>query len=275
MKIIGERINSTRSEIKKALDENDINFLLKEAKNQVASGADYIDVNCAAAMGEEANKLKEIITAIREELDCGISIDTPDTELIKTLLGSMDMGKPFINSISAETDRIKELPVILNQKKSYVITLAMDDNGMPDDLEGRLKVSESIISYAKDNNVALDNIYIDLLVKPVSTEPKQASYFLEAVKTLSEKNINTIGGLSNVSFGLPKRALLNAVFIKLVIDAGISALIIDPTEALTRKVLLKEELPKEQFVLAKEVLLGQDDYASNYIKAFREGRLEF
>ena len=275
MKIIGERINSTRLEIKKALDENDINFLLKEAKRQVASGADYIDVNCAAAMEKEADKLKEIITVIREELDCGISIDTPDTELTKAILGSMNIGKPFVNSITAETDRIKELPVILNQKDSYVITLAMDDNGMPDDLEDRLRVSESIISYAKNNNIALNNIYIDLLVKPVSTEPKQASYFLEAVKTLSDKGINTIGGLSNVSFGLPKRALLNAVFIKLVIDAGISGLIIDPTEALTSKVLSKEELPKEQFVLAKEVLLGQDDYASNYIKAFREGKLEF
>ena len=275
MKIIGERINSTRLQIKKALDENDINFLLKEAKRQVASGADYIDVNCAAAMEKEADKLKEIITAIREELDCGISIDTPDTELTKAILGSMNIGKPFVNSITAETDRIKELPVILNQKDSYVITLAMDDNGMPDDIEDRIRVSESIISYAKDNNIALNNIYIDLLVKPVSTEPKQASYFLEAVKVLSDKDINTIGGLSNVSFGLPKRALLNAVFIKLVIDAGISGLIIDPTEALTSKVLSKEELPKEQFVLAKEVLLGQDDYASNYIKAFREGRLEF
>ena len=187
----------------------------------------------------------------------------------------MDIGKPFINSITAESDRIKDLPIFLNQKNSYVITLAMDDKGMPDNLEDRLRVSESIITYAKDKNIALDNIYIDLLVKPVSTEPKQASYFLEAVKRLSDKGINTIGGLSNVSFGLPKRALLNAVFIKLVIDAGISGLIIDPTEALTGKVLLKEELPKEQFVLAKEVLLGQDDYASNYIKAFREGRLEF
>ena len=275
MKIIGERINSTRLQIKKALDENDINFLLKEAKRQVVSGADYIDVNCAAAMEKEADKLREIITAIREELGCGVSIDTPDTELIKIILGSMDAGKPFVNSITAEADRLKELPVILNQKDSYVITLAMDDNGMPDDLEDRLRVSESIISYAKDNNIALDNIYIDLLVKPVSTEPKQASYFLEAVKVLSDKGINTIGGLSNVSFGLPKRTLLNAVFIKLVIDAGISGLIIDPTEALTSKVLSKEELPKEQFVLAKEVLLGQDDYASNYIKAFREGRLEF
>jgi len=275
MKIIGERINSTRSQIKKAIDENNINFLLEEAKSQVASGADYIDVNCAASMEKEADKLKEIITAIRKDLNCGISIDTPDTELAKTILGSMDIGKPFINSITAETDRIKELPIILNQKKSYVITLAMDDNGMPDDLEDRLRVSESIISYAKDNDIALDNIYIDLLVKPVSTEPKQASYFLEAVKRLSDKGINTIGGLSNVSFGLPKRALLNAVFIKLVIDAGITGVIIDPTEVLTGKVLSKEELPKEQFALAKEVLLGQDEYASNYIKAFREGRLEF
>ena len=275
MKIIGERINSTRSQIKKALDENDINFLLEEARIQVASGADYIDVNCAASMEKEADKLKEIITAIRKDLNCGISIDTPDTELTKTILGSMDIGKPFINSITAESDRIKDLPIFLNQKNSYVITLAMDDKGMPDNLEDRLRVSESIITYAKDKNIALDNIYIDLLVKPVSTEPKQASYFLEAVKRLSDKGINTIGGLSNVSFGLPKRALLNAVFIKLVIDAGISGLIIDPTEALTGKVLLEEELPKEQFVLAKEVLLGQDDYASNYIKAFREGRLEF
>ena len=275
MKIIGERINSTRSQIKKALDENEINFLLEEARIQVASGADYIDVNCAASMEKEADKLKEIVTAIRKDLNCGISIDTPDTELTKTILNSMDIGKPFINSITAESDRIKDLPILLNQKKSYVITLAMDDKGMPDNLEDRLRVSESIITYAKDKNIALDNIYIDLLVKPVSTEPKQASYFLEAVKRLSDKGINTIGGLSNVSFGLPKRALLNAVFIKLVIDAGISGLIIDPTEALTGKVLLKEELPKEQFVLAKEVLLGQDDYASNYIKAFREGRLEF
>ena len=100
MKIIGERINSTRLEIKKALDENDINFLLEEAKSQVAAGADYIDVNCAAAMEKEADKLREIITAIREELGCGVSIDTPDTELIKIILGSMDAGKPFVFNYS-------------------------------------------------------------------------------------------------------------------------------------------------------------------------------
>jgi len=144
---------------------------------------------------------------------------------------------------------------------------------MPDNIDDRVSIAEDIISAAASKGVHKNNIFIDPLVKPISTEPKQAYCFLESIKALKKKGIRCIGGLSNVSFGLPQRDLLNAVFTKLAIAAGIDAAIIDPTQNLVKDLLSGKELPKEIFSLAEDALLGRDEYSIKYIKAFREGIL--
>jgi cobalamin-dependent methionine synthase I len=272
MIIIGEKINSTRKNIKQALSDKNLEALMEEVAGQLSSGSDYIDINTAASIEREKDDLLWLIDNAQNRFDCGISIDSPDSSIVRECLKSCK-HKPFINSISAETSRIALMKELMNSKDSYIIVLAMDDNGMADNLESRLSIAEKIISFADSQGIDKDNVFVDPLVKPVSTEPDQAVFFLEAVRLLKDKGIRCIGGLSNVSFGLPRRDILNAVFIKLARDAGIDAAIIDSTQAIVKETLNNKELPEEIFSLAQDVITGKDDYSMRYIKAFREGRL--
>jgi 5-methyltetrahydrofolate--homocysteine methyltransferase len=270
MIIIGERINSTRGDIKKALINNDLNFLMSEAKMQLHCGAEFIDINTAATLEKERDNLLWLTRNIQDKFDCKISIDSPDEEIIKSALKICKV-KPIINSISGEDKKLSLLDDLAKEKESYIIALTINNNGMPDNIDDRVSIAEDIISFAASKGMDKNNIFVDPLVKPVSTEPKQAYCFLESIKALKKKGIRCIGGLSNVSFGLPKRDLLNAVFTKLAMDAGIDAAIIDPTQNLVKDLLSGKELPEEVFSLAENALLGRDEYSINYIKAFREG----
>lgn len=272
MIVIGERINSTRGSIQKALADNNFDFLMDEAGNQLDSKAEFIDINTAASLEKEEELLTGLVNRIQDKFDCGICIDSPDSKVIKSAL-KICRKKPFINSVSGESKRLALAADFAKERKSFIIALAMDDNGMPDDVKKRVAVAESIVSFAVSNGFDKSDIFIDPLAKPVSTEPKQAGFFLETVKILKDEGISCTGGLSNVSFGLPKRELLNAAFLKLAIDAGIGAAIIDPMQPLVNDVLEGNSLPEEVFQLAKAALLGEDEYSMNYIKAFREGRL--
>ena len=272
MIIIGERINSTRSSIKKALVDNNLSFLLSEVEKQIDCGAQFVDINTAANLEKEEDNLLSLIRNIQGKFDCRISIDSPDSKVIKSAL-KICKAKPFINSISGEENRLCLLADYAKERESHIIALTINNDGMPEEIDDRISIAEDIISTAVSKGIDKNNIFIDPLVKPISTEPKQASYYLEAVKALKVKGIRCIGGLSNVSFGLPQRDLLNAVFIKLAMDAGIDAAIIDPTQNLVKDLLGGKELPEELFSLAEEALLGRDEYSINYIKAFRAGIL--
>lgn len=273
MIIIGERINSSRKRIREAMDSRDDPLLAQEARLQIESGAAFIDINSAATMEAEIDILTQLIVYLQQEVGCSISIDSPNPDAIRAAL-SVHKGKPFVNSITAEREKLERLLPIISENDSYVVALTIDDNGMPHDADGRVALADKIISEAQSFGIPKDNIYIDALVKPVSTEADQAASFLEAVGMLKSKGIKTVGGLSNVSFGLPQRGLLNAAFLRLAMERGIDAAIIDPTDVLIRKVLEGKELPDEQFSLAKDLLLGRDEFSMAYIKAFREGRLE-
>lgn len=273
MIVIGERINSTRKNIKEALECKNLDLLLDEAGRQLSSGADYIDINTAGHIGYERDDLLWLVENIQNKFDCNISIDSPDSSIVKEAL-KLCRHKPFINSISAEKNRLLLLKELMRQKDSYIVILAINENGMPSDVEGRLAIADDIISFARSQEIDKKNIFIDPLVKPISTEPQQAGFFLESVKLLKEKGISCIGGLSNVSFGLPRRDILNAVFIKLALDAGIDAAIIDPAQKAASDVLKGKHLPEEIFLLAEDAILGKDEYSMNYIKAYRAGCLD-
>jgi cobalamin-dependent methionine synthase I len=274
MIVIGEKINSTRKNIKNALDEKRLDILMGEAEAQIACGADYIDINTAACIEREKEDLIWLLQNIQDKFDCSFSIDSPDTSIVSEAI-KLCRKSPFVNSISAEKCRLSLMKSIMNERESNIIVLAMNDNGIPDDTEGRLAVSDDIVSFALSQGIDKDSIFIDPLAKPVSTEPNQARCFLETVKRLTDKGIKCTGGLSNISFGLPKRDLLNAVFVKLAMDAGISAAIIDPTQAAVKSILNGNCLPKEIFSVVEDAIMGRDDYSMNYIKAYREGRLDF
>ncbi|MDD5504978.1 MAG: dihydropteroate synthase [Candidatus Omnitrophica bacterium] len=274
MIIIGEKINSTRRHIKEAIAGKRLDVLLEEAGSQLLSGAQYIDINTAASIAKEKDDLIWLLENVQEKFGCGLSIDSPDPGIVKEAIG-LCAKRPFVNSITGEKSRIGFMKSFMSCRQCFIIALSINDDGIPDDVEGRVSVAEEIIKYAALQGVDRRDVFIDPLVKPVSTEPGQARCFLEAVKILKGKGISCIGGLSNISFGLPRRDILNAVFIRLAIDAGIDAAILDPTQKQTGALLSGKDMPKQVFSIAQDAILGKDEYSMNYIKAFRAGLLEF
>ncbi len=267
MLIIGERINSSRKSIELAIAKKDEAFLIEQARIQLEAGATFIDVNCAVFLEKEEETLLWLIKIIQGNFSAPICIDSPDPEVIKAAL-EIHKGKPFINSITAEDKKLKAMQGVLKSKDAFVVALTMDEGGIPEAMQDRIKIAEYLADTLKKNtSFDVSNMYVDPLVKPISSEPYEAKKFLDCVKQLKAKGIKTVGGLSNVSYGLPQRRILNSVFISLALDAGIDALIIDPTYRTLK-------LPQEIYDLAKAALLGEDPYCSNYIKAFRQGMLK-
>ncbi len=285
MLIIGERINSSRRSIEQAISEKNAPFLIEQARLQAESGANFVDVNCAVRLKKEKEDLVWLMKILQDNLNIPISIDSPDPEVIDAALGA-HKGKPFVNSITAESKKLKTMLDILKGREVFIIALTMDDSGIPSGFEERISIAKNMVDFLKKAGINADNIYVDPLVKPISSEPDQAKQFLEAVVILKQNGIKTIGGLSNVSYGLPARRILNAAFLSLAIKAGIDAVIIDPVDKLIQSAIKRQRKGSDAdartlrpvsdpnaFNLARKALLGEDSYCANYIKAFREGKL--
>ena len=265
MIIIGERINSTRKQVQQAIKERDAAFILNETRQQLDSGADFIDVNCAMTTGDEIQDIDWVISVIQSEItDISICIDSPNYLAIdRALKVYKAKGGIFINSITGEPSRIKKIVPMAKEYNTKLIALTMDESGMPNTAAKRLEIAKSITDRVAKEGFNIDNLYFDSLIRPISTEPEQAKEFLKSVPLIKGLGrVKTICGLSNVSFGLPNRRLINSIFLSMAIHAGLDAAILDPTD---KKILSS--------LKASNVLLGMDEYCAGYIKAFREEKL--
>lgn len=264
MLIVGERINSTRQTIQEAIGKRDAAFVVKEASRQLASGAGFIDVNCAMTSGDEIGDIDWVINVLQGALpDISISIDSPNHLAIdKAIKAYKAKGGLMINSITAEAARIRDILPLAVKAKAKLIALTMDDKGMPDTAEDRTKIARSIIETVEKGGFSRKDLYIDPLIRPVSTEPAQAKEFLKSLPMIKDLGTNTICGLSNVSFGLPDRKVINSTFLAMAVYAGLDAAILDPTDKLMNS-----------NIKASLAITGKDDYCADYIKAFRDGNL--
>lgn len=265
MLIIGERINSTRPKIREAIKDRDANHILREAKSQLASGASYIDLNCAVTSGDELQDMDWIMSVIQSGIpEVSVCIDSPNhLALEKGLKAYRAKGSLFINSITAEDSRINNVLPLAIRYKTKLVALTMDGKGMPNTAGERLEIAVHIFDKVRKGGFNTDDLYIDALIRPISTEPEQAKEFLKSIKMIKGLgNVKTICGLSNVSFGLPDRGLINSIFLAMAMNEGLDAAIIDPTE---KHVALS--------LAASNALLGADEYCGEYIRAFREGKL--
>lgn len=265
MLIIGERINSTRPKIHEAIRDRNAGHIVREVQGQLAAGAGYIDVNCAITTTDELQDIDWVISVIRSEVP-GISlcIDSPNYLAIERALGShKHEGGLFINSITAEDSRISSVLPLAIKYKTKLIALTMDDRGMPDTAEARCEIAKYIVDVVKKAGFNIEDLYIDPLIRPISVEPNQALEFLKSIKMIkSLGGVKTICGLSNVSFGLPNRGLINSIFLAMAMAEGLDGAIIDPTEKHIASSLA-----------ASSAILAEDEYCGGYIRAFREGRL--
>ncbi len=264
MIIVGERINASRKRIAKALDERDAKRIEREAKRQAECGATYIDINAGTSVAKEVENLKWLAEVVSACVEKPLCVDSANPEALDAALPLNKTDRPMINSITAEEKRIEGILPLVKKYDAKVVALTMDDSGMPEDTDGRVAVAEKLRERLSAEGVPDDDIFFDVLIRPVSTDPSQALHCLEAVKAIRAKfpEVHFMCGMSNVSFGLPKRKILNRTFLTMLLAAGQDGAILDPTE---------EDVSATLF--ATRALLGQDEYCMEYIGAERDGRL--
>ncbi|MFQ6092243.1 MAG: dihydropteroate synthase [bacterium] len=263
MLIIGERINSSRRAIAEAVERRDGPFLAKEAKEQEAAGADMIDL-CLGTFGEQEPELIGWLAEIAQEaVSLPLCIDSPRAETIETALKRCSR-KIAVNSITAETERFNSFLPLIQKHGSAVIALCMDDRGLSDSPEVRCEIGLRLVESLMQAGLSREEIYIDPVVQPIASESGAAEVCLESIRLIRSRapEVHIICGLRNVSYGLPKRELLEGGFLPMAMLMGMDAVILNP---LDRKLMAT--------LRAAQALLGQDDYCMDYITAYREGRL--
>jgi cobalamin-dependent methionine synthase I len=264
--VVGERINSSRKAIAPAIVARDKNFIGQEALNQIAAGALYIDVNCGTLLAEEPECLEWLVKTVQDVTGGSLcSLDSPSPLALERALKA-HQGKPLINSVTGERERLASILPLVREYKTAIVALAMDDNGMPETAEERFQIAANLVGELTKSGVELTDIYLDPMVRPVSTGGHYGRVVFETIQKINREfpGIHTICGLSNISFGLPARKLINHTFLIMAMMAGLDSAILDPLDKRLTS-LLK----------AAEVLLERDEYALNYISAFREEKLEF
>ncbi len=264
MLVVGERINSSRKSIEPAIRDRDVGFIEKEARDQVDAGAHVIDVNTATLMDEEAESLKWTVQLIQEAVEVPICIDSPNPIAMGEVL-PLCKGKAMVNSITAEKERYAKLIPLIQEHKPNVVGLCMDDRGMPDSAEDRIRISSDLIGKLTKDGVPIGDIYIDPVVTPVSTDTRYGMAVLEAIAAIMKAfpGVHTICGLSNVSYGLPNRKQVNQMFLVMAMTKGLDAVILDPCD---KRIMSN--------LITTMTLLGQDKFCMNYLAAFRQGKFD-
>ena len=264
MLVIGELINSTRKQIRTAVEGKDAAYIQGLAQKQAAAGANWIDVNAGAFPTDEVEKMQWLISVIRQVTDAPLSIDSPRPAAVEAGL-AMAGKEPFLNSISAESERYATLIPFVKKYTTRVVALSLDDNGMTDDMNKVWEVADGLIKRLEDDGVPPDHIFVDPLIRPVSTNGEYAMGALWVVEKITavHPQVHKTCGLSNVSYGLPKRKLVNQVFVAMAIARGMDSAIIDP---LDQRMMAT--------IAVAEALSGKDQFCMNYITADREGKLD-
>mgnify|MGYP006296569671 CR=1 FL=1 len=261
--IIGERINPTgRKSLAKALVEGNMDVLPKEATAQVEAGADVLDVNVGAAGVDEVAVLPQAVRMVMETVDVPICIDSADEKALEAALEMHKKlapeGKPLINSVNGEEDRLEKVLPLVAKYNAAVIGLCMDDDGIPETSEARLAVARKIVERAGALGIPPEDILIDCLALTVGADSKAGLVTLGAIKMVrDELGVNQTLGASNISFGLPEREVINWVMLGMGIQNGLNAPIVNAAKV-------------RPAILAADLLLGRDDYSMRYLKAYKK-----
>ncbi len=265
MIIVGERINSTREPITEALNARDEAFILNEARRQWGAGAAYIDVNTAMMRAQEPEVMAWVIELIQGEIpEALIAIDSANPAALEAGF-RVHKGRALMNSINMEVERKDAILPLIAEFKPRVVALTIDDQGISKDADVRFDLGVQLVELLTENGVEPDDIFVDPLIFPVSAEMQAGMVSLNIMGRLKERypGIHTICGLSNISFGLPERMLINQVFMVLAMGQGLDAVIIDP---LDRRMMAN--------IVTTTTLLGQDKACRAFLKTYRAGGLD-
>ena len=255
--MIGEKINPTgRKKLAAALVEGNLDYVRQLAENQIAWGAEVLDVNVGVPGIDEVAVVRQVVELLALLADAPLCLDSANPDVLAAGL-AVAPGKPLVNSVSGEEKKLASVLPLVKERGAAVIGLTMDDNGIPKTAEERVAVAEKILERAARLGIPAEDVIIDPLVLTVGSDSKAALVTLQTVELLrKEFGVNINLGASNVSFGLPERPTVNAAFLTLAIQMGATCSITDPIKL-------------GQTVKAADLLLGRDDNSIRYLKYFR------
>lgn len=276
MIIIGECINSTTPEVLKAIESQDSEYIKNLASSQVEAGVNFLDVNAGARINTEQTDIEWLIKTVWDSVKVPMSIDSANPSTLQQGLGTFfklvekeeDPTKfnAIVNSINGERTHCDKILPLVKKYNCEVIGLLMDETGIPSTPEQRANIGGKIIDKVNEYDVPIKNLYLDLVVQPISTDTKNGITILETLTRVKSDfpEVKTILGLSNISFGLPEMELINQTYLAMLMAEGLDAAILNPLD----KRLMGT-------IGASKMLLNQDEYCMKYIKSFRSGLLEF
>ncbi len=226
--LIGERINPTgKSKLKAALREGNMEYILGEALRQAECGVHALDVNAGLPDIDEAAVLSECVSRIQAVCDLPLQIDTASPTALEKAMRIYN-GKPLVNSVNGKAESMDAVFPLIKKYGGTVIALTLDENGIPNSAEERVAIAKRIISRAAEYGISSKNIVVDPLALTISSDAMNAGVTLDSIRMLDALGINTSLGVSNISFGLPQREIINSVFFTQALTAGLSCAIMNP-----------------------------------------------
>ena len=263
MKIIGEKINGTLKLVQKAILERNSEYIQNLAVKQVDAGVDWLDINAGTHPDRETEDLTWLISCVQEITDVPLCLDSANHDPLAAALDII--GKtPMVNSISLEKNKIDTILPLVAENGCDVIALAMNEHGIPENTEKRLHIIRELLSITREHGISDDRVYIDPLVMAASTNIQNGSYVLDTIRISREEfpEVHFSVGLSNISFGLPLRSLVNQTFMALAISFGLDTAILDPLDRDLRGTML-----------AAELILGRDRHCQQFSRAYKKGSI--
>lgn len=226
--IIGERINPTgKKRLKEALLNNDLDYICRLGLEQISAGAHILDVNVGTPGIDEAGMIAAAVPALQAITDTPLQIDTSNYEAMERALRLYN-GKPMLNSVNGKEESLQQVLPLAKKYGAVLVALCLDDGGIPATAEGRIAVADKIIARAAEYGIESRNIVVDPLALTISTGSNNAAVACEVIRAMADRGINTVMGVSNISFGLPGRDAVNSTFFSMAMSAGLSCGIINP-----------------------------------------------
>ena len=256
--IIGERINPSGKKIlSEALKEENFDIICQEAIAQVDAGADILDVNVATPGVNEVVMLPRVVKTVMDAVNVPLCIDINNPAALREVL-KIYPGKPIVNSVSGEERSLNEVLPLVKEYGTAVIGLTIDDEGIPKEADRRIAIAHKIIECAESLGIPREDVIIDGLALTIGSDSNAGMVTLETIRKVRDKlGVNQTLGASNISFGLPKRSLLNQTFLAIAIAAGLTCPTVDVAKV-------------RSAILATDLALGRDRYARRYIQDYRK-----
>ena len=267
MLVIGENINASNRSVAEAIAREDREFFESLAKAEAAAGADFIGVNAGMARGsldQETATMEWLVEVVQGATDKPLAIDSATPSVIEAGLGKYRGERLIINSVTAEPERLVSIGSLAAERQSWLVALAMGPNGIPSSVEERLAACEQIMAHLTQLGLPAEQIFFDPLMLPVATDSGQGIVTLKTLEQIKSRYpaAKTVLGLSNISYGLPYRRLVNRAFLLMAAYAGLDAVILNPLDA---KMM--------SFIKVADMLTGKDPSCRRYIRAHRKGIL--